>query len=745
MAVLLSNKYMKKIELNIDGMTCASCVANIQRALDKDKRITKAQVSLATNKALISFEEELVDIKGIISLIKKIGYSATLTGQDTGATPNLVRKYRHRFLLSLAFGLPLFYLSMGEMFGLPMINISTTSNYLWQLVLTALILFINKSIYYSGFSKLLKLRPNMDSLIAIGTSAAVIYSIAILFLSNLFTSWHGDLHVYFESAGFILIFIVLGKYLEEKTKGKAGEAIKKLVGLQSNTAILWRGEQEIKVQIAEVVPGDVLVVKPGDKVPLDGRIIFGESTIDESAITGESIPVLKKKDDLLIGGTINKTSILRFKVSSIGEETMLAQIIKVMEGAIASKSPIQLLVDKVAYYFVPIVIAIATISLLVWLLLGFKFSLALTAFVSVLIIACPCSLGLATPTAVMMGAGLAAKRGILIKSLAALEAANKVNTFVFDKTGTLTKGTPEVVEVISFNFPQEKILKISGSLAKHSKHPLSEALISYVNNQEIKPIEVISLEEKEGRGLKAFCSEHQTRLLLGNKKLLLEEEVSVPLEVEENFNSLAETGKTPLYVVHGNQVAGLIGLIDDIKESSLEAISELKNRGRNIYLISGDNERIANTIAAKLGIDNVLANVYPADKAKKIKELQDSGLVVAMVGDGINDAPALAQADLGIAMASGTDVAMEAGEIILVKNDLRDVIAAFNISKYTLKKIRQNLFWAFIYNSLGIPVAAGLLYPLWGLMLDPMIAALAMSFSSVSVVANSLLMRLYKD
>lgn len=736
---------MKKIELNIDGMTCASCVANIQRVLDKDTRITEAQISLATNKAFISFDEKNINTSEIISLIKQTGYSARLANQDTRKTPDLVKKYRRLFVLSLVFGLPLFYLSMGQMFGLPMINISPATNYLGQLILTSLIIFVNRSIYHSGFSKLLKLRPNMDSLIAVGTAAAFIYSIVILFSSNLFFGQYDDFHVYFESAGFILVFIILGKYLEEKTKGKAGEAIKKLVGLQPNTAILWRNEQEIKVQISEVIPGDILIVKPGDKVPLDGQIIFGQSTIDESAITGESIPVLKKNGDLLIGGTINKTSVLRFKVSSIGEETMLAQIIKVMENAIASKSPIQLLVDKVAYYFTPAVIIIAFLSLLIWLILGFEFSFALTAFVSVLIIACPCSLGLATPTAVMMGAGLAAKRGILIKSLAALEAANKVNTFVFDKTGTLTKGTPEVVEIISFNFPQEKILKISGSLARHSKHPLSEAVFSYINNQGIKTIEVTSLEEKEGRGLKAFCHEHQTKLLLGNKKLLLEEGIEIPLAVEDSFNSLAEAGKTPLYVVHGQQIAGLIGLIDDIKESSLEAISNLKKRGRKIYLISGDNEKVAEAIASKLGIENVLANVYPADKAKKIKELQDTGLVVAMVGDGINDAPALAQADLGIAMASGTDVAMEAGEIILVKNDLRDVTSAINISKYTLRKIRQNLFWAFIYNSLGIPIAAGLLYPFWEVMLDPMIAALAMSFSSVSVVANSLLMKLYRD
>ncbi|BFD24857.1 MAG: heavy metal translocating P-type ATPase [Candidatus Parcubacteria bacterium] len=732
---------MTKISLDISGMTCASCSAYIQKTLAKDPRILESQVSLATNKAFISFVEDKISTAEIINLIKKSGYGASLPKLSIENKNDPVKKRLKIFSISLFFGLPLFYLSMGGMFSWPLPNITTLENYLWQLAFSLVIIIINWRIYRSGFSKLFKFKPNMDSLIAIGTAAAFLYSVGVL----LTTEVAANSHVYFESAGFILIFISLGKYLEEKTTGRAGEAIKKLIGLQPSTAIIWRNNQEEVVEIATVTPGDILIVKPGDKIPLDGEIIFGQSTIDESAITGESIPTFKQVGDLVIGGTINKTSVLRFKVSGVGEETMLAQIIKVMEKAIASKSSIQLLVDKVSYYFVPIVIALALLTLIIWLLLGFDFSLALTAFVSVLIIACPCSLGLATPTAVMMGAGLAAKKGILIKSLAALETANKVDAFVFDKTGTLTKGAPEIVEILTFNFPEEKVLKMAGSLARHSKHPLSEAVAAEALERDILIMEISDLEEKEGRGMKGFCSEHKTKLLLGNKKLLLEEGVSIPLEVEEKFNSLAETGKTPLYVAHGSQVAGLIALIDDIKDSSLEAISDLKKQGRKIYLISGDNERVAEAIADKLGIDNVLANVYPADKAKKIKELQDSGLVVAMVGDGINDAPALAQADLGIAMASGTDIAIEAGEIILMNNDLRSVNSAIKISKFTLKKIKQNLFWAFVYNSLGIPVAAGLLYPIWGVMLSPTIAALAMSLSSVSVVANSLAMKFYRD
>ena len=734
----------KKIDLDITGMTCASCSALIQRALDKDERVQKASVNIATNRASVVFDEDKISTAGLIELIKKTGYGASIASYDNDVSEKIVKSHYLRFLWSLIFGLALFYLAMGMIVGLPELKISMMASLSWQLILTLAIIIINRHIYFSGFSKLFKRQPNMDSLIAIGTLVAFLYSIFVYLGILFYPESAASAHVYFESAGFILVFIALGKYLEEKTKGRTGNAIKKLIGLQPKTALVSRDNQEIEISISELIKGDVVIVKAGDKIPVDGQIIFGESTIDESAITGESIPVFKKIGDKLIGGTINKTSILKFKATGVGSETMLAQIIKIMEEAVASKAPIQLLVDKVSYYFVPTVIGLAIISFLVWYFLGFCFYFALTAFVSVLIIACPCALGLATPTAVMMGTGLAAKNGILIKSSAALEAANKIQAVVFDKTGTLTKGQPEVVEIFGFGFSEAQILKISQALATNSRHPLSEAVVRYAKEKNAPQVVLDNFEEKEGMGLKAFCHEHKTKLLLGNKKLMELEGLSFNDEVETVFDRFANSGKTPLFISHGDKIAGLIAIIDDIKDSSLEAVKELKRRGQEVYMITGDNEKVARAIAEKLGIDKVLANVFPADKAAKIKELQDSGLVVAMVGDGINDAPALAQANLGIALASGTDVALEAGEIILVKNDLRDVVKAIDISKFTIHKIRQNLFWAFIYNILGIPVAAGAFYFIFGVLLNPMIAALAMSFSSVSVVSNSLLMKFYR-
>lgn len=732
------------IELNISGMTCSSCSAHIQREFDKDKRVIKASVNIATNKASVIFDNDVIKEAELIEIVKRAGYQAEVNkgGKDLGE--ELLKKNKLTFLYSLLFGVPLVYIAMGMMLGLPMAKLSMKTDFLLQLLLTLAIIFVNKELYLSGFSKLIKLKPNMDSLIAIGTLAAFLYSVFVylflLFSINISTFSH----VYFESAGVILIFIALGKYLEEKTKGKTSNAIKKLINLQPKNAIVLRNGREVEIAITELLKGDIVLVKPGDKIPVDGKIIFGESTLDESAITGESIPVFKKIGDLLIGGTINKTSVLKFEALSVGNDTMLAQIIKIMSEAIASRAPIQLLVDKVSFYFVPIVIIIAVLAFLIWYLLGFGFSFALTVFVSVLIIACPCSLGLATPTAVMMGTGLAAKRGILIKSSMALEMANRVEAIVFDKTGTLTKGQPTVVDIITFNFPEEKVLKIAYSLAKNSQHPLSQSVVHFTEDKKINNIQVDNFLEQEGMGLRALCHEHQTRLLLGNRNLLETNQVEISAEVEKAFDSLADQGKIPLFVVHAEKIIGLLALIDDIKDSSLEAIKELKRMNKKLYMITGDNEKVAQAIAQKLGIDNVFANVFPADKAKKIKELQAQGLFVAMVGDGINDAPALAQANLGIAMASGTDVAIEAGEIILVKNDLRDVALAIDISKFTLRKIKQNLFWAFIYNTAGIPVAAGAFYFLFEVLLNPMIAALAMSFSSVSVVSNSLLMKFYK-
>jgi len=729
---------MKNITLNITKMTCASCALTLQKTFENDKRIASSSVNIATNKASISFDPEKISEKEIIDIVYQTGYG--VAKEKEVSENNQIKKMKKIFWWSLIFSLPILYIAMGPMVGVSIPDMPTWLNLSIQFLLTTIIIIINWHIYISGIKNLYRRTPNMDSLIVIGTLAAYFYS-TIIFIETFFTANLEMPHVYFESAAFILVFIALGKFLEEKTKGKAGEAIKKLMGLQAKTAIVLKNKRETVISISELKKGDIIVVKPGEKIPVDGEIVFGQSTIDESSITGESIPVTKKLGDTVIGGTINKTSIFHFSAESLGDETMLAQIIKIMEEATSSKAPVQLLVDKISYYFVPIVIVIAIVAFLVWYFLGFGLAFALTVFVSVLIIACPCSLGLATPTAVMMGTGLAAQKGILIKNAKALETAKKIDTVVFDKTGTITKGKPEVVETKVFDFPEEKIITIAYSLAKNSNHPLSFAVQEYANKNKSSHVELEHFEEKEGKGLKAFCKVHKTLLLLGNIKLLNDENIKLSDEVKKDSISLAEKGKTPLFVVHGEQIIAILGIMDDVKDDSIEAIRRLKKMGKKAVMITGDHQKVAEAIASKVGIDEVIAEVYPAQKAEKIKSLQMQGTVVAMVGDGINDAPALAQSDLGIALGSGTDIAMEAGEIILIKNILVDVVEAIKLSTYTLRKIKQNLFWAFFYNTAGIPIAAGVLYPFLGFLLNPAIAALAMSFSSVSVVSNSLTMK----
>ncbi|MEI7591175.1 MAG: copper-translocating P-type ATPase, partial [Deltaproteobacteria bacterium] len=550
-------------------------------------------------------------------------------------------------------------------------------------------------------------------------------------------------HVYFESAGLILVFISFGKYFEAKTKGKAGDAVKKLAGLQAKSALVERAGEEIDVPISDIVVGDIIIVKVGEKIPVDGIIISGASTIDESSITGESIPVGKKIGDVVIGGTINKTRVFKFRTTKIGSDTLLANIIKIVEDATASKAPIQLLADKVSFYFVPIVMFMATISFFAWFFAGYGIGFALTTFVSVLIIACPCSMGLATPTAVMMGTGIAAQRGILIKSSYALEVAHKVNTIVFDKTGTLTKGKPEIVTVKYYSFDEEVALALASGLSKQSHHPISLALTDFATSKNITPIDVCDVSEIEGKGITGQTEKDKTRILLGNEKLLQENGI-VSFEKNKDINDIASDGQTPLCFSYGGKIVAIFGVRDEVKDEAKEAIERLKKTGKKIMMITGDKIEVARAIGNKLGINDVLAEVLPQEKSTAIKELQRQGKIVAMVGDGINDAPALAQADLGIALGSGTDIALEAGEIILVKSNLLDVAKAIEISAYTFKKIRENLFWAFCYNIAGIPIAGGVLYPFTGFLLNPMVAAIAMSFSSISVVSNSLLMKFRK-
>ncbi len=709
-----------KITLKIGGMTCASCASVIEYGLKKEKGINSASVNLASEKAYIDFDQSKITEKDIRKTIKDLGYSVI-----DGEKENDLKKLRNRFILSLIFGLPVIYAMLAESMGLP--------KYI-QAILSAAVILICFDIWKSGFKKLVKLAPNMDSLIFIGTAVAFFYSLAQVVLGGA---------IYFESAIFILIFISLGKYLEAVTKGKTSSAIKSLIGLQPKTAIIIKDGKEIEISISEVQVGDIILVKPGQKIPVDGIVVDGYSGVDEKAITGESIPVEKKKGDEVIGATINKTGVLKFRAIRVGKDTMLSQIIKIVEDAMGSKAPIQLLADKVSFYFVPAVIFIALVAGIIWFLILHQIAIALTIFVAVLIIACPCALGLATPTAVMMGTGLAAKNGILIKSSKALEIAKDVNMVVFDKTGTLTKGEPVVTEVISVDekIKEKVILEISASVEKNSEHPLAQAIINKAKQQNISLSEVKNFQAIPGKGVQATLNNET--ILLGTRNLMQDNKISVDL-IEEKMIALEDLGKTAMILAVDEKVLGIIAVADVLKENSKEAVDILHKMGKQVAIITGDNKRVGEAIAKQLGIDRVLAEVLPQGKSDEIKKLQSEGKIVAMVGDGINDAPALAQANLGIALGSGTDVAMETGEIVLIKDDLRDVVKAMDISRYTLGKIKQNLFWAFFYNSIGIPIAAGILFPFTGWLLSPTIAAGAMAFSSVSVVLNSLSMKMYK-
>ncbi|MFA6190238.1 MAG: heavy metal translocating P-type ATPase [Candidatus Staskawiczbacteria bacterium] len=731
---------MQKTTLKIQGMTCASCASVIEHGLKKKSGVISASVNLANEKAYLEFDSTKVKIEDIKKDIKDLGYKA-LDDSDQMEKGAEVKKLRNRFLFSFIFGLPVIYIVMGGMIGLPVFGFLEKYNLYIQAILATVVIFICFNIWASGFNKILRLGPNMDTLILIGTSAAYFYSLVNLILLSIGKNISMD-SFYFESAVFILVFISLGKYLEAVTKGKTSSAIKNLMGLQPKTAIIIKDGREFDIPISEVKVGDIVLVKPGQKIPVDGIVVYGYSGVDEKAITGESIPVEKKKGDEVIGATINKTGVLQFKAMRVGRDTMLSQIIKIVEDAMGSKAPIQLLADKVSFYFVPVVIIIALIAGLIWFFISSQISMALGVFVAVLIIACPCALGLATPTAVMMGTGLAAKNGILIKSSKALQIAKDVNMVVFDKTGTLTKGEPVVTEILLIDKKrtEKEILEISASVEKNSEHPLAQAVVNKAKENNIKLFEVKNFQAVPGKGIEATYN--KSKILLGTRLLMKDNKISTN-EVEEKMIAFENQGKTAMILSFGKKIIGIIAVADVLKENSKEAVDILHKMGKSVAIITGDNKRVGQAIAKQLGIDRVLAEVLPQGKSDEIKKLQLEGMVVAMVGDGINDAPALAQSDLGIALGSGTDVAMETGEIVLIKDDLRDVVKAIDLSKYTLNKIKLGLFWAFFYNIVGIPVAAGVLYPLTGWLLSPSIAAGAMAFSSVSVVLNALSMKRY--
>jgi len=747
-----------KVNLKVGGMASPHCAGIVERALKKQKGVINVKTEFAIERAQISFDPKILKIHQIIKTIKDVGYEAReeiAMEREKELKEKATNDLKKRVIISLIFSIPLLYFSMGRMIGLPVPFIKNASlQTLIQFVLTTPVIIVALKLYSSGFKSLIKLTPNMDSLIFIGTSAAYVYSILVSIAIWFGIGEHSIEELYFEVAAFILFFILLGKYLEAITKGKTSEAIKKLIGLQPKEATILKDNEEIKIPISEVKVGDIILVKPGEKIPVDGIVIDGYSGVDEKAITGESMPVEKKKGDEVIGATINKTGVLKFRATRVGKDTILAQIIKIVEEAMGSKAPIQLLADKVSLYFVPTVVVIAILSLIIWIIAGQPFSLALAAFIAVLIIACPCALGLATPTAVMVGTGLAAKNGILIKSGKALEIARDVNMIIFDKTGTLTKGEPSVTDMVKIKneVSENSILQIAASVEKNSEHPLAQAIVNRAKEPafakasagkgKINFLEVENFQAIPGRGVSARFQNKE--ILLGTRKLMFDNQID-PSLIEEKMIALEDQGKTAMILAQDKNIIGIIAVADTLKEYSKEAVEMLHKMGKKVAIITGDNKRVGQAIAKLVGIDRVLAEVLPQEKSAEIKKLQSEGNIVAMVGDGINDAPALAQADLGIALGSGTDVAMETGEIVLIKDDLRDVITAIDLSKYTLNKIKQNLFWAFFYNIVGIPVAAGILYPFTGWLLNPAIAAAAMAFSSVSVVSNALLMKRYES
>ncbi|HLF54084.1 MAG TPA: heavy metal translocating P-type ATPase [Candidatus Nanoarchaeia archaeon] len=726
----------KQTNLKIAGMHCASCASNIERSLKRMSGVKSASVSFATESAQVEHENHVSE-EEIKKTIHNLGYKAFAPTNESGMAHEhhaeqklLIKRFRWAAILSL----PLMYTMLASFFGFPIFFGDKTVTVI-QFILATGVAIAGSNFYYDGIRAVIKAKSaNMDTLVALGTGIAYLYSVVIGIMVFLGRATAMDL--YFEVSALLITFILFGDYLEERTKGKTGDAIKKLLGLQAKTATVIRNGKTIKIPIEQVKQGDIVLVKPGEKIPVDGVVVSGYSSVDESMVTGESIPVEKKERDIVIGATINKTGSFKFRATKVGGETMLNQIIKLVREAQMSKAPIQKLADQISSIFVPSVMVISIIALITWLALGFQFSFAIKIAITIIVIACPCALGLATPTAVMMGTGLAAKQGIIIKNAETLQKAKSIQVVVFDKTGTLTKGKPEVAKIVSLNGNQEKEILLYAAIAeKNSEHPLAESIMKKAIELKIKVPDASSFKAIPGKGIIAHYK--GKKILLGNSKLIK------TAKFEKAIQSLESKGNTVMALSVNNKILGLIAVADQLKENSKEAILKLKEMGKKVAMITGDNKRTANAIASQLGIDYVLAEVLPEDKEKEIRKLQRRKTVVAMVGDGINDAPALAQADVGIAIGAGTDVAIETGGIILVKNDLRDVVNAIDISSYTMKKIKQNLFWAFFYNTAGIPIAGGVLYPL-GFLLNPIIAGIAMAFSSISVVSNALLMRNYR-
>ena len=751
----------KKLELKIDGISCQACVAKIERKLSRTDGVEKALVNISNNMADIEYDEKEIKASEIMKIIEKLGYTPKRREdlKDKEEALRAEKKLKSELTkskIAIVLSLILMYISMSHMFGLPVPHIIYPVDHIFnyvaiQFIIAVTVMIIGKRFYKVGFRQLFMLSPNMDSLVAVGTSSAFIYSLYIsykIFADNNIHLMHS---LYYESAAMIIAFVMLGKYLETLSKGKASAAIKKLVNFQAKKANIIRNGEIVEIDINEVSKGDIVFIKPGEKIPVDGTIIEGHSTIDEAMITGESIPVEKLENDKVYSGSINKDGALKVVVNATEGETLISKIAKLVEDAQMTKAPIARLADKVSLIFVPTVIFIAIFAaLLWWFLIKYNvvsvsqnhFEFVLTIFISILIIACPCSLGLATPTAIMVGTGKGAELGILIKSGEALEKLNEIDTIVFDKTGTLTEGTPKVIDIVSIGnaLSKDEILKIAASMEVNSEHPLGKAVYDEAKEKNVELYEVKKFLSISGRGVIGEIEEK--KYLLGNKKLLIDNGISNLHE--EEIHKYELEGKTTILLADEEKLIAFITLADVVRNESIKLIEKLKKENIKTYMLTGDNERTAKVIAKKLGIDDVIAEVSPEDKYKKVKDLQEQGRKVVMVGDGVNDSPALAQADVGMAIGSGTDIAIESADIVLMSKDIETILTAIRLSKATIKNIKENLFWAFFYNSCGIPIAGGLLYLFTGHLLNPMLAGLAMGLSSVSVVTNALRLKRFK-
>ena len=778
---------MKKEKFDIQGMTCSSCSSHVEKAVNKLDGIKCVNVNFLSNNMIVEYDEKSLNSEKIERAVIDAGYGASLVSDIKKNNKSTKEdKMKNRLIISIIFLIPLMYIAMNHMlydwFKIPIPEIIKnlfhgSSNAIifavTQFLLLLPIIYVNRNYFIIGFNRLFKRTPNMDSLIAIGSSAATIYGIFAIYMigyglghNNIDIVNRYSMDIYFESAGTILTLITVGKYLETKSKGKTSEAISKLINLAPKTAIVIRDEKEIQVELEEIVKGDTIAIKPGASIPVDGVILNGNSSVDESSITGESMPVYKNPGDNVISGTINKNGYFRMKATKVGDDTTLSQIIKLVEEASNSKAPIAKIADKVSSVFVPTVIIISIITAIIWIILGQSFEFALTTAIAVLVISCPCALGLATPVAIMVGTGKGAENGILIKSAESLELLHSIDTIVLDKTGTITEGKPKVIDIITSqnllgntsnlnssrvkvvsnvnytNKLENNLLKIAGSLEKNSEHPLAEAILEKVNENNIELLEVTDFLSVSGRGVQGKID--GVNYIGGN--LAFMKENNIELEVVKNqTEKLAKEGKTLLYFAKGNNLIGIITVADRVKTTSKQAIEELKNKNLEVIMLTGDNKLAAETIGKSVGINNIISDVLPQDKEKEVSKLQAQGKKVAFVGDGINDSPALVKSDVGLAIGSGTDIAIESADIVLMKDDLLDVDTAISLSKAVIRNIKMNLFWAFIYNIIGIPVAAGVFYLKFGLKLNPMIGAAAMSLSSVCVVTNALRLRYFKS